>query len=164
MSDKLNLMNKMFRSTAPSRRRSREQANRLRRDREYRPGRSDTITDDFAVIPRVPEENFRPHRRYSPQPPYYVRSDPYDDQSIEWEYMLPEDLPVPVNEEPRPATPTDGYKGSKVGMVRCNDCKSWFSRAKLEHGKCEDCIKVIEADRVNNKNDKFPRHPSEAPQ
>lgn len=131
----------MLRSQAPSSRRRQSRTRRGQRDREYRPGRHNNIVDDFAIMPRIPEERFRTTSQIWPAP-IMRRHDPHSDQSIDWEYILPDVIETPMGQV-RAQTPTDGYDGESIGMARCNECKSWFHPSKLDKNRCQDCSKPV---------------------
>lgn len=144
----------MRRSAAPSRRKSNNPRARHQRDREYRPDRRNTIVDDFAVMPRIPEERFRPHTRIDAYS-YVNLSDPNRARPALYEYEVA-DLPDVPLDFSRPQTPPGGFNGYALGMRRCNDCRSWINPPMMQNHRCPHCHEadnqVNQANRVNQVN------------
>lgn len=140
---------KMQRSRAPSRRSSNNNQRARRRDGEYRPGR-DNIVDDFAVMPRIPEDRFRPHIRLDAA--YVNLSDPNRERPAPFEYEVAE-LPGEPLDNPRPVTPRGGFNGYALGMRRCIECRSWVYPPRMVDHRCPHCVDAAkEASRVNQVN------------
>lgn len=132
----------MQRSMAPSRRRSSNNQRARQRDREYRPGR-DNIVDDFAVMPRIPEDRFRPHMTLE-EGLYVNLSDPNRRRPAQFEYEVAELPGEPLN-NPRPVTPSGGFNGYALGMRRCIECRSWIHPPKMVNHRCPHCFDVANA-------------------
>lgn len=129
-------------SNQPSRSSSNQRRLNRYRDRSWRPDRPDGIVDDFAVMPRVPEALFDPHREYA-------FGAPLDEWADTARRATTGELNRPLNSS-RPQCPQNGYDGAKIGMIRCKYCKSWCSPQALIDEKCTACREPQELEDEND--------------
>lgn len=152
-------MNKMLRNSAPSRQRiqtnvSNEQQpqNSVVQGQINQSLNFSSTIHRFGELERIPSLNRRPSNSLQ---------SPIRFEDIMWDRTLLTDLrqhsdllELVMNDyqptqryrplsEVRALTPTRGYDGQSVGMIRCIICKSWYHPSQLLSDKCSDCVNEV---------------------
>lgn len=137
------------------RRRMRRIRERLARqaDPTYRPGMR-LPEEDFDPPPRLPESVFAPPIVFQyPVSLMLLTPEARQERRLEsdYEWNVRHDPDIPIGEV-RPRTPPEGYDGARVGMVRCQRCKSWCHPSDTAQGRCFICREAEPAE-VNSEAD-----------